>query len=83
MAICISCGFDEDEQLARRLSEWRGLCGPGRCVVNGTAWLVWPMGPKAGQPLGFVTRIEQELIDSLHRAGLEHLLPIPPSSTQM
>ena len=71
---CIACGLLPKEQEAKRLPRYEGLCGPGRCVVRGTVWLVQP----DGQPLGFVTKVEQELADALHRARLGHLSPIDP-----
>lgn len=75
MPCCLSCQLGPTEQVAHRHVQMQGLCGPGRCVVNATVWLVWP---DTGEPLGFVTPIEQDLADSLHRAGWGHLSPIPP-----
>lgn len=75
MTKCIDCGLEPEEQVKQRRLDFRGLCVPGRCVVNGTAWFVWP----DGSPLDFVTPIEQDLANSLHAAGLGHLSPIPPT----
>jgi len=71
---CRSCGLERDQQEKHRLPGFDGLCFPGRCVVNGTVWLTMP----DGKPLSFVTDVEQDLADSLHRADMGHLSPYPP-----
>lgn len=38
---CPSCGYTTpEEQEAHRHPRMKGFCGPGRCVVNATVWLV-------------------------------------------
>jgi len=48
MRTCPSCGYTAEEQVKHRHPSMDGLCGVGRCVVNGTAWLVMP---STGEPV--------------------------------
>lgn len=45
---CPSCHLTAAEQEKQKTGRMAGLCGPGRCVVNETAWLVMP---STGEPL--------------------------------